>query len=182
MANNAARDYAQPDRLLTDEERYLLSQQRYISGNTAPKLQPQKKLVKQPFNKPQIIMKRTFAKKGSAPKTFLAGLSALLLLSCVIYGNVQTTEIYNQISMASKEYDVAQNENARMQSELESKMAIKNVEEYAEQVLGLQKLDQSQIEYIQIQTNDVVEIPEEEKNLFVRIRDKFMSFVEYLRG
>ena len=61
-------------------------------------------------------------------------------------------------------------------------MAIKSVEEYAEQELGLQQLDQSQIEYIQLQTDDSVEIPDEEKNLFVRIKDKFESFMEYLKG
>ena len=56
------------------------------------------------------------------------------------------------------------------------------MEEYAEQELGLQQLDQSQIEYIQLQTDDSVEIPDEEKNLFVRIKDKFESFMEYLKG
>ena len=82
----------------------------------------------------------------------------------------------------TKEYEIVQSENVRMHSDLEAKVAIKSVEEYAEQELGLQQLDQSQIEYIQLQTDDSVEIPDEEKNLFVRIKDKFESFMEYLKG
>ena len=43
-------------------------------------------------------------------------------------------------------------------------------------------LSKSQIEYVQIQTDDVVEIPEEEQNIFVRIKIWFDNLVEYLRG
>ena len=106
----------------------------------------------------------------------------MALLGAVIYGRVQTNEIYGEIARETKEYEIVQSENVRMHSDLEAKVAIKSVEEYAEQELGLQQLDQSQIEYIQLQTDDSVEIPDEEKNLFVRIKDKFESFMEYLKG
>ena len=61
-------------------------------------------------------------------------------------------------------------------------MSLKNVEDYAENVLGLEKLDKSQIEYIQIQTNDIVEIPEEEENIFIKIKNTFKDFMEYMFG
>ncbi|WP_302367872.1 hypothetical protein [Ruminococcus champanellensis] len=112
----------------------------------------------------------------------MAAAFAMGLLGAVIYGRVQTNEIYGEIARETKEYEIVQSENVRMHSDLEAKVAIKSVEEYAEQELGLQQLDQSQIEYIQLQTDDSVEIPDEEKNLFVRIKDKFESFMEYLKG
>ncbi|MBQ2805635.1 MAG: hypothetical protein IJF08_01145, partial [Clostridia bacterium] len=71
-----------------------------------------------------------------------------MLLAPVVYGQVKVKEVTTDITEANQEYDIVLNEQKRMQSELESKMSIKNVEEYAEQVLGLQKLDQSQIEYL----------------------------------
>ncbi|MBQ8435697.1 MAG: hypothetical protein IJX24_06795, partial [Oscillospiraceae bacterium] len=69
-----------------------------------------------------------------------------------------------------------------MKSELEGKMTLKNVEEYAEKVLGLQKLDNSQINYVETQTDDIIEIPDEDKNLFTKIIEKFNGFVEYIFG
>ena len=70
----------------------------------------------------------------------------------------------------------------RMQTELEGKASISNIKDYAEQHLGLQKLDQSQIQYIDIQTEDTVEIDGEEQNIFVRLKHKFEDIVAYLRG
>ena len=49
-------------------------------------------------------------------------------------------------------------------------------------VLGLQKLDNSQIKYVQTQTDDIIEIPEENKNIFVRAKEKINSFLEYIFG
>lgn len=183
MANDsAAYEYLQGDTGLSQEERYLLSQRGYDAhSNAARKLQPQIQSVKKPVNKPNITMRKT-VKKGSAPKIILACATFVLLIGSVIYGKVQTNEVYTEIAQAKKSFDIASSEKVRMKSELDGKMTIKNVEEYAEQVLGLQPLDQSQIEYIQIQTDDIVAIPDEEKNLFVRIKDKFESFLEYLRG
>ena len=192
MANDAAMyDFLQQDNVLSAEERYRISQQSYMHGNTAPKLQPESQPEFQPeirrsrrteISTPEISMRRSTQKKGTAPKAFLAAAFTITLLGAVIYGRVQTNEIYGQIAKETKEYEIIQSENVRMHSDLEAKVAIKSVEEYAEQQLGLQQLDQSQIEYIQLQTDDSVEIPEEEKNLFVRIKDKFESFMEYLKG
>ena len=75
-----------------------------------------------------------------------------------------------------------QSEKVRMQSEIEEKMALKNVEDYAENVLGLKKLDKSQIEYIKIQSEDVVQIPVEEQSFFSKLKDALHNIVEYIRG
>lgn len=184
MANVAAnRSHRQSNgRALLPSEKYLTGRQSYVGGAAAPKLQPKNKPVYKPTNKPEITMRHQTAKKGSAPKVFLTGACALLLLAPVVYAQVEVKEVTTEITKANQEYDTILNEQKRMQSELESKMSIKNVEEYAEQVLGLQKLDQSQIEYLQLQTDDIVAIPEQEKNLFIKIKDKFQTVLEYLRG
>ena len=121
---------------------------------------------------PKITMKKTPPKRGSASKVFLIALSS----------KVETNKMYRQISSANQNLESMQSENVRLQSELESKMTLKNVEEYAVKVLGLQKLNNSQIKYVETQTDDVVEIPEEEKNIFVKVKDKFDKLVEYIFG
>ena len=69
-----------------------------------------------------------------------------------------------------------------MQSEIEGNMSLRNVESYAEDVLGLKKLDKSQIVYIQIQNEDVVQVVDSKENIFVSIKEKFNSIIEYLFG
>ena len=67
--------------------------------------------------------------------------------------------MYSKVSSLTNELTYAKAENVRLQTELESKISAKNVEEYAENVLGMKKIDPSQIKYIEIQTDDVVSIP-----------------------
>lgn len=129
-----------------------------------------------------ITMKKIPPKRGSASKVFLLAFSVFSICFVVISGKVETSKIYRQISSAERNLESVQSENVRLQSELESKMTLKNVEEYAVKVLGLQKLNNTQIEYVETQTDDVVEIPEEDKNFFVRIKDKFDKLVEYIFG
>ena len=90
-------------------------------------------------------------------------------------------EILNKMSNNQTEL-AAQTIAAAFVTELESKMTLKNVEDYAVNVLGLQKLDNSQIKYVQTQTDDIIEIPEENKNIFVRAKEKINSFLEYIFG
>ena len=78
--------------------------------------------------------------------------------------------------------DVLHSENVRMQTEIESKSALRSVEDYAEDVLGMQKLDKSQIEYLTMQNGNMIDIPEASHNQFVKMQHAFEDFVEYLRG
>ena len=100
----------------------------------------------------------------------------------MIYGRVQTNEIYTKIAALQTEYDDLTAKNISMRSEMEGKMTVKNIEDYAKEELKLQPLNQSQITFIQLQTEDEVVITEPEDNLFVRINDKLVGIWEYLRG
>lgn len=121
-------------------------------------------------------------KRGVAFKIFIAGILALVLFSVVINSNAQLNEVYSDISTANSQLNVLRSENVRMQTELESKASISNIKEYAENRLGMQKLHQSQIQYVDIQTEDAVTIEAEDQNIFVKIKHKFEDVVAYLRG
>ena len=121
-------------------------------------------------------------KRGAAAKVFMIGMLALLLFGVVINSYVELNEIYSEITTANTELSELRTENVQMQTELEGKASISNIKEYAESYLGLQQLDKSQIQYIEIQTEDEVEIDEGQQNIFVRIKNKFDDFVAYLRG
>lgn len=143
--------------------------------NAAPKLdQEAKTKIKVRKAKPEA--------SGSAPRIIVLALAAGLMLGLVIYGKVENAAIHSEISAETKRVDILRSENVRMQTEIESKSALKSVEEYAVNVLGMQKLDKSQIEYLSLENGNVVDIPDNSDNLFVRIKHAFEDFVEYLRG
>lgn len=110
------------------------------------------------------------------------GILTGVLIGTVIYGRVQTNEVYTEIAALQAEYDDLVARNISMKSEMEGKMTVKNIEEYATDVLGLMPLNQSQIEYIRLQTEDAVVISEPEDNFFVLINDYFVGIWEFLRG
>lgn len=121
-------------------------------------------------------------KKSNSVSIAICGVVVTILLFVMIYGKVQVSVLYTQISAEKSVVDILESENVRMQSEIESNMSLKNVESYAEDILGLKKLDKSQIVYIQIQNEDVVQVVESENNIFVKIKEKFNSIIEYLFG
>lgn len=131
---------------------------------------------------PDTAMKRTPPSRASVIKIIFIALSALALLFTLLYGNVQTNKLYRQIADKNAVYEDAKSENARLKSELEGRMTLKNVQDYAERVLKLQKLDNSQIKYVQTQKDDTVEIVEEDTGFFGSIKRKFMDMVEYIFG
>jgi cell division protein FtsL len=119
---------------------------------------------------------------GSAPKIIVVTMTAGVLLGAVIYGKVQNAALHTEIANKEQAVDILNSENVRMQTEIESKSSLKNVEDYAENILGMQKLDKSQIDYITIESGNVVEIPQENDNIFVSIKNAIDDFVEYIRG
>jgi cell division protein FtsL len=131
---------------------------------------------------PEIVVRRNEARSGSIISIIFVSLLAAALLGSVIYSLDRRNTMYNKVAAMDEKLKSAAAENVRLQSELESKMSAKNIEEYAENVLGMEKIDSTQIEYIKIQTDDVVTIPEQEKGLIAKIKSFFDKCVEYFRG
>lgn len=129
-----------------------------------------------------IQVSHSEAKSGSVLTIILVSILAAGLLGSVIYTLDRRNTVYNTVTSLNKQLSLAAAENVRLQSELESKMSAKNVEDYAENVLGMRKMDTSQIKYVKIQTDDVVNIPEQEKGFFAKIKGFFDGCVEYFRG
>lgn len=122
------------------------------------------------------------SKTGSVISIVFIAVLAAALLGTVIYSLDRRNTIYSKVAVLNDELTQAEAENVRLQTELESKISAKNVEDYAENVLGMTKIDSSQIKYIEIQTDDVVNIPEQDDGLIAKIKKFFDRCVEYFRG
>ncbi|MBQ8921930.1 MAG: hypothetical protein IJ060_07195 [Oscillospiraceae bacterium] len=118
----------------------------------------------------------------TAGSAVMFGLLTTVLIGLVIYGRVQTNEAYTEIAQLQAEYDDLVAQNVSMKSEMEGKMTVKNIEDYAQNVLGLMPLNQSQIEYIQLQTEDEVVITQPKESFFVKVNDFLTGFWEFLSG
>ena len=154
-------------------------------GNLAYDLsvyEPRAKQAPKP-QEPQIKMKKNagHVRKESAFKIFLKAAFILAVLCAVLYSKVESNTLFNEIHSLEQELKNLQSENITLAAEYESRTSLKNVEDYAENVLGLKKLDKSQIEYVELESDSVIEIVEtEQKNIFVIIRNKINELREYL--
>ncbi|WP_074741722.1 cell division protein FtsL [Ruminococcus sp. YRD2003] len=135
-----------------------------------------------PAKSPQITMRKYEAKSGSLFTVILVSALAAALLGTVIYSLNRRNTMYSKVSALNSELNLAEAENVRLQSELESQMSAKNIEDYAENVLGMKKVDSSQIKYIEIQTDDVVSIPQQDESILGKVKSFFEHCVEYFRG
>lgn len=144
--------------------------------------EPENEIIMTEQTESDIQVSHSEGKSGSVLTIMLVSVLAAGLLGSVVYTLDRRNTVYNTVTSLNRELSLAEAENVRLQSELESKMSAKNVEDYAENVLGMRKMDTSQIKYIKIQTDDVVNIPEQEKGFFAKIKGFFEGCVEYFRG
>jgi len=137
-----------------------------------PKKQPQRKIE---------VKKTSNIKPVSAVKSLFTAIAALFLLCAMLYGKVETTKLYNDVSELENQYKILASENARMQTEIEGKTSYGNIEEYALNELGLQKIDNSQKEYIEVKNNNITKVVEnQDKNVLIKIRNWFYDVLEYI--
>lgn len=136
---------------------------------------------KEPEKRIQVKKNPSRLEPASIMKSLCIAAAALFLLSAIIYGKLEISKLYAQSSKLDQQINVIVNENAKYQTDIESKTSVKAVEEYAEKTLGLQKLDRTQIEYIELQKDNIIEVVDQkDKNIFVSIKDWFKGVLEYI--
>lgn len=106
----------------------------------------------------------------------------IAIVAVMLYNRAMLTELTVKINSANKELAEMQSENTRLQAELESKISLRNVEDYATQTLGLAKMDKYQIEYIDLNEGDKIELtPQSPKlTLIDRIKLAINNAKEYM--
>jgi hypothetical protein len=107
-------------------------------------------------------------------------IAAIVVLSVVsvILCNVKLTELNDKVAKEQATYISAKSEQTRLEMLLESRMSLKNVEEYAITKLGLQKVQSYQIQYINLASVDKVEVNNQNRNVFF---DFLNNILEYFK-
>ncbi|MCI9235277.1 MAG: hypothetical protein HFG24_04775 [Anaerotruncus sp.] len=101
----------------------------------------------------------------------------------MLYYRAVLTELTLQISSERTKLNEEISEGTRLAAELESKVSLRNVEEYATQKLGMAPLDKSQITYINLNEGDRVELTSESPRQTIadRIQLAISNVQEYLK-
>ena len=119
-------------------------------------------------------------KKGRT-LNILLGVTIVALLAAALFGRVEISELYTQRAELETKLERIQAENVSLESEFTQKTGMTKVEEYAEDKLGLHKLDKSQIEYVEVESPEKAKvINSEDTNVFVKIKRWFSSALEYI--
>ena len=86
---------------------------------------------------------------------------AVTVIGLMITSRVRMTELDSVINERNQQLTVLQSEHTRLTDELQRKVSTESVEDYAENVLGMQKLEAYQVEYIRVESGDKMVVADE---------------------
>lgn len=89
-------------------------------------------------------------------KMLSLGAVVVALVSILLYSNVMLSEITAEVNAAASTLEDLNNEYTRLEMELNRKMSIGAIEEYATETLNMSKIEQYQVEMVSINSNDEV--------------------------
>lgn len=128
-----------------------------------PQKKPQLELVKKPRMTAQQIRQQSIIETKKTIKVMAVAITIMLFMAVAIYSRIQLDEINREISSVEKKIELAQSDSVKLNNELNAIVSIDNVEEYAVDVLGMEKIQDYQVEYVDLSSNDRVEVADGEE-------------------
>ena len=121
------------------------------------------------------------SRSGSKLKLFAVTAVALGALWAVNVQFTKVDDIARKVEDQRALLAEAQEENSLLQSRLDSKANISYIEEYAATELGMAKVTNSQINYLDVNTENLIEVtPENNGSIFSAVADWFGDLLEYI--
>ncbi|MDR0196750.1 MAG: hypothetical protein LBI36_00825 [Oscillospiraceae bacterium] len=112
----------------------------------------------------------------------LLGLGAAVAAAALLISSkVTLNEIAAENNGVSVSLETAMKENSRLQAKLDGMVTPSKVEEYAQNVLGLRKAQNSQVSRISVSTEKITEVAQiNDDDVFVKINNRFNDLLEFL--
>lgn len=133
-------------------------------------------------NKPGQQLKKSKEQRKKETKMTITVIGIVLLLLTISCRNSQIDKKFNQIQEHKRNLALLQKENEQLKVSIENSLNLNNVEKVAKDELGMQKLTNKQIIYINLPKKDYIEsasekiiIEQEEKNWIEKIIDKVLN-------
>lgn len=162
----------------------------YLTSTAVPKPQHRELPEERPVVREQRPQKAVRPKPQIRPLssgfTVVGLLTAAFLIMLVISGYVQLYEATSEVADLNDELEAAQQEQATLQSQYESKIDLDYVEQVATTQLGMLQPAPNQVVYLDLCEPDHAEIvkteqTEQSANIFSALRDGVTSMIGYFR-
>lgn len=128
------------------------------ASNAAYDLSLFEEVEKQPKIEEVKLPKKQKVLNMSPLKMICMGLAVVGMASALLYSNVMLSEITAEVNSATNELEDLKNEYTRLEMELNRKMSIGAIEQYATENMNMSKIEQYQVETISINSNDEVQV------------------------
>ncbi len=134
----------------------------YNNGSAAPNIKPapQKRpnleLVKKTRQTATQVRQQTAADTKRAIKIMSIAIAILMFMAMAIYSRVQLDEINREIKNVEHDIELAESDAIKINNALNAIISINNVENYAANNLGMVKIQDYQVVYVDLSENDYV--------------------------
>ncbi len=135
-----------------------------------------------PEKKPELKIAASSVAKAGKP-VVVAVIAAVFLAVFVmfLYSKATLSEVNLRISNETQALQSAQNINTALNNQLSGSVSLDNVEQYAVNELGMQKISSAQEKYVEMNTGTMTETAKsDDDNVFVGIQNWFNGILEYL--
>ena len=140
--------------------------------NTKAKAEPERKASSKKIKK----LKRRKSNFARIALGVIAGIAVVVIIVSIIHGQVQLTELNQEIIDARAELSEMQSVYTQLEMKVDASISTSAVEKYARENLNMAKASNSQKEFIALSRGDKAEvILEENKNIFQKIGDAIAS-------
>ncbi len=171
------RNLAYDLRLFEEEE--LSSEAEKTPKKEKAKHQPKKEKLNTDVDRTKKVIKKEKRRKNNFFSIACAVAFSLLIVAVVgliIHGQVQLTELNQQISAAQKSLEEQQSLYTQLQMKVDASISTAVVEKYAKENLKMTKASNSQKEFISLSKGDKVEISSQNNNtVFDSIANAFSA-------
>lgn len=128
-----------------------------------PGQRPQPTRRPKPAQRPRVVQKsaaqlKAEARRSTAKTIKIMTICAVFfaLIAFQIYSQVQVDELDRELNDINSEISVLDSENTRLNMQLDSVISLDKVDEYAQDVLGMVKVENYQVSYIDLSGGDSV--------------------------
>lgn len=127
------------------------------------------------------MAKNSVSRSGSRIKVIAVAASVFAAFFAANYFNTQRDDMARMVQQQRQAYDEAVNDNSLLRSQLDYKVSIGYIEEYATEELGMQKVTGAQKKYISVNTEDLIEVEHDDSGgFFGSIKKWFGDILEYI--
>lgn len=149
--------------------------------DTSERERREKELQKDSKSKIRLAPQISLSKSGSKLK-FVAVIAVFFAaLLTITYFNAKSDDVARMVSDQETELASARSDNVLLQNKLDTVANIGYIEKYATESLGMTKITSNQKKYINMNTEDLIEVDKDDSEGFIgSVKKWFDSVLEYL--